>query len=186
MRRALSSRLAAFGMAGALLVPSGHAIAQGFSLTDVEFDAGAGYSFVNAQAWLAGGTLLTEHRLASGGDGRVIFFTSGPFRLGFEVGYHYYWSYEAIFGTNAVIRDVDADHMSLVARVTTGRLSLDLGGGAQFFDGFTDPGLQGAIRYAIPVNERLSIPLGVRADLIFDSNAKLLPVMVTGGFSIRP
>jgi len=61
-----------------------------------------------------------------------------------------------------------------------------VGGGAQFFDGFTDVGLQGAIRYAIPVNERLSIPIGVRADLILDSTTPLLPVMITAGFEIRP
>jgi hypothetical protein len=183
----MACRLAVIGLAGALTLLPARATAQGLSLGDVEFDGGVGYSFVNVTAWLAGGTLVSDNRLASGGDGRVIFFNSGPFRLGAEVGYHYYWSYRAIFGTSGVIRDVDADHISLVARVLiTPRLSLDVGGGAQFFDGFTDVGLQGAIRYAIPVNERLSIPIGVRADLILDSTTALLPVMLTAGFAIRP
>ena len=187
MRRLVALRLAAIGLTGALMLPAQRAAAQGFSLTDVEFHFGAGYSIVNATAWLGGGALVDDNRLASGGDGLLIFYQSGRFRLGAEVGYHYYWSYRAIFGTNGVIRDVDADHVSLFARVLPfSRLSLDVGGGPQFFDGFTDLGLQGALRYAIPVNEHLSIPIGVRADLILDANSTLLPVILTAGFAIKP
>ena len=187
MSRARSVRLAVIGLAGALALPLGGAHGQGLSLTDVEFDAGVGYSIVNANAWLGGGTLLTSNRLASGGDGRVIFYSAGAFRLGAEVGYHYYWSFQAIFGANAVIRNVDADHVSLVVRVqATSRITLDVGGGIQFFDGFKDPGLQGALRYAIPVNEHVSIPIGVRADVILDSSTTLVPVIFTAGFALKP
>ena len=186
MPRFLTRRLAMIGLAGALTLPLNRAAAQGLALTDVEFEFGAGYSAVNAQAWLAGGALVSDNRLASGGDGRVIFFSTGPLRAGLEVGYHYYWSYKAIFGSNGVIRDVDADHVSLVGRVLpTPRLSFDIGAGVQFFDGFSDIGLQGAIRYAIPVSEHLSVPIGVRGDLILDRNATLFPVMLTAGFAIR-
>jgi hypothetical protein len=175
-------------MAAALLALLPYGAHAQFRIMEVEFEAGVGYTGVNEQAWVtSNGSLLGSHRTASGGDVRVFLVPLGPIRIGAEAGYHFFWSYQAIFGTRLVVGHVDADHVSLVARVEpVSRLVLEVGGGIQFFDEFRDPGFQAAVHYYIPINPHLSMPIGVRGDLVLDSATKMFAVVATAGFSLRP
>lgn len=174
-----------WGVTGLILLLPGRAAAQ-LRLMEAEFDASAGYSIVNATAWVAPGQLTSSSKLAYGGDARVFVAQLGRIKLGLEAGHHNFWSFRAIYTPNLVLGDVNADQVSAVLRLPLGRFNVDVGGGAQIFDEFTDAALHGAVRYAVPLKPQVSMPIGLRADVIFDGHTILAPLLVTIGFSLQP
>ena len=186
MRSAQILRLAAIGLAGLVAFPAG-GHGQTVGLKDGELELGGGVPIVNADAWVAPGSLLSDNRRTYGGAGRVFLFDLGPLHAGVELGHFNYWSYRAAFASTGVRADVEADQVGIVTRlVVSPRFGVDLGASVQLFEGFTDAGVHTAVHYAIPIKPEVSIPIGVRAALILDGHATLIPIMVTAGIALKP
>jgi hypothetical protein len=133
-----------------------------------EVSGGVGFTSLDVEKWGGSGT-TNEEQMLSAFDARVLFLNAGGFQLGLEGGYRYFFYYEVPFGTNTLYRDVAATRFGAVARRPLSTyVSLDFGAAAYMFEDFTDMGASAALVFRFPITPRVSIPLHLRTDLVFD------------------
>lgn len=151
----------------------------------IELIGGGGVTIVDVQE-ASGQTseVLGEDKGMYQVFGRVFFADLGPARVGVEVGYQYLYYYDAPYiGTLA--RDIDAMRYAAVLRFSAAdRLIAEAGAGIHSFDGGSVLSALGAIGLDFGVAERFSIPVRVRADVVFD-DAITIPVGATIGLAVR-
>jgi hypothetical protein len=165
--------------ASALLITMGVSASAQRSIT-LEVSGGAGFTSVDVQKW-GGASAMNEEQVTTAVDVRGFFLNAGGFQFGAEAGYRYLFYYEVPFGTTTLYRDVDATRIGAVARRQVGRfVSVDAGAAAYLFEDFTDLGLSGALVFMIPIGSRLSAPIHLRADAIFDDQLILAPAGTIG------
>jgi hypothetical protein len=135
----------------------------------LEFSGGIGFTSVDHEKW--GGALATnEELMLSLFDARLFFASARGFKFGVEGGYRYFMYYEYPTGTGGYYYyDVDATRIGAVARrPLNAHVSFDVGAAAYMFGDFTDVGLSGALVFNFPVGGKVSLPLHLRTDLVFD------------------
>jgi hypothetical protein len=143
-----------------------------------------GFTAVDVEKWGGNGANNEEQALTAF-DVRGFFLDRGGFQLGLEAGYRYLFYYEVPFGTTTLYRDVDANRVGAVARRQLNRfLAIDAGAAAYLFEDFTDMGLSGALVFKIPLGARLSAPVHLRTDVLFDDQLIIAPA-VTAGLSLK-
>ena len=110
----------------------------------------------------------------------------GDFRAGAELGYswlyyydvtvppvpYYYYGYAGAFNVSAL------------AEYRFDNVALQAGAGAYIFDDGTSLGLHAAGTWRFKLSPSMSIPLSVRADIIF-GRAMIIPISIMSGFSYR-
>lgn len=174
-------RLASHGLL--VLLALAAASAPGRAQVTLEVYGGAGVTSVDDEEW-AGGTVTSSEMTWSALHVQVMGLRAGPAVLGLEVGYEYLLWYEVPYGTDYLDYDVDATNVMGVARIPfTEFIFGELHGGIYAFDGFTDPALGAAIGGRIPLSSRWSIPVRVRASMILDSSANVIPIGFQAGVS---
>ncbi len=152
-----------------------------------EIEGGAGVSLVDKQKWSGTISPLDDwNTTAYVGGGRLLFARFGALRLGAEAGYHYFWWYTTSAAGYPITREPHATAVGPVVRASLGpRLALDGGAAAYLFPGGTDLGVNGALGYFVPAGRRWSLPVKVRADVVFDASTTLLAVVGLVGVSYR-
>ena len=137
----------------------------------LEISGGAGFTAVNVEKWYGSSSPRNEEQMLGLFDARLLFANAAGFRLGIEGGYRYFFYYEVPsgVGSNMYYYDVEAYRIGGVARRPfNANVALDLGGAAYMFDGYTNMGLSAAIVFSFPIAGKVSIPLHLRTDLVFD------------------
>lgn len=152
-----------------------------------EIHGSFGITSVDVGAWA--GVDPADSDQANGGAHAQLFFGDATGRetvLGVEVGYEYLFYYEVTEGTELRDEGVDSFRAMLVGRLPVGGGDLFLEGAAGGYigSGFTSPAVGVGFGMAIPVGPGVQIPLRLRGDAIFNSDAIAVPVMASGGLSI--
>lgn len=152
-----------------------------------EADVGVGYTSVNRAGWL--GYSPTEwNETDIPGDVQAFLLHVGPVALGAEVGYQrFFWYLEPNGYGGYRGADISAWHVSALARIGLAYgLFAETGAGIQFFPGGTDASVTGSLGYMITVSKNFLVPIKLRADLVLDKDANMLPFGLTVGLAYRP
>ena len=111
----------------------------------------------------------------------------GDFRAGAELGYSswlYYYDVTVI-GPTYYYGYAGAFNISALAEYRFDNMALQVGAGAYIFDDGTALGVHAAGTWRFKLNNpAMSIPLTVRADIIF-GRAMIIPISIMSGFSYR-
>jgi hypothetical protein len=133
-----------------------------------EIGGGIGYTQVDHEKW-GGAGATNEELMLYLFDARLLFLKAGGFHLGLEAGHRYFFYYEVPFGSTTLTRDVAATRLGAVARRPLGSaVELDLGAAAYMFEDFTDMGVSAALVFRFPIAGKITLPLQLRTDLVFD------------------
>jgi len=147
-----------------------------YSQRSVEVYGFAGYSGVDAQEWAGTGFPLREYdQFASGYYLQVFPYANETFALGLEYGYSYllYYNFRNTFTT--VERNVDATRLLGMIRLFPERkIILEGGLGWYFFEDFSDFSIALAGGYRIDINDMFAVPIKLRTNLIFDTDASII------------
>jgi len=150
-----------------------------------EISGGAGYTGVDIEKW-GGSSARNEELGLYQGDVRVFFAERAGYQIGLEGGHRYFMYYEVPWTPSDLQYDVSATRVAAVARrPITGMLALDVALAMYMFGDFTDLGVSGALAFRIPAG-RITLPLHVRTDVVFDQSATIIAPGVTIGVGFRP
>jgi hypothetical protein len=153
----------------------------------LEVEGGAGYTSVDAQKWSETITPLEDwNTTAYLGGARLFFARAGSLRLGAEAGYNYFFWYTTTGAGYGITYEPHATRVGPVVRASLSpRVAADAGVAAYIFPDGTVLGANAAVGYFIPAGPRLSIPVRVRADVVFASVTMVASVTGTVGLSYR-
>ncbi len=166
--------------------PSARAQSDASKLT-FEVAGGIGFTAVDREAW--SGTSLADWNQTHYGGAAKALMDVGSVKLGLRAGYQYFWWYSVPVPGYSYTRTYEygATHVGALVRVPLGpSMAADLGASYYFFDGFSDPGLNAAIGYFVPLSRDFTLPIQVHADRVFDSSAALQAVSLSVGISYHP
>lgn len=150
----------------------------------VEAEGLVGYSAVNLEKW-AKGSPYDWDQGASGASARLL-VPVGRAYMGIEYGFQYLFWYEHRYEWGYSESDVESQHFSAITRFSPApRVDVDAGIGLHLFSDFTDPGLYLGASYRLIESARFSIPVGIRVDPVFDSDALVVPISLKLGLSLK-
>ncbi len=168
------------------------AAGQSFDHLLLSGNVGAGYTLIDMPTAFGWDPAFFQDwdQLHVAANVQGLFLHFGPASIGAEVGYnrlyYYYvvvpWTPSNLYYWNTIST---IDLSALVELRLVGGLSVQGGVGAHIFlSGGVTPGLKAALRYSIPLNDRMAIPLSVAAQVIFGEGTPVA-VGATAGFSYR-
>lgn len=152
----------------------------------VEAHGGAAYTTVDIEQW-ARRPVTGSEQVGTVGRLQVYFLERSGVQVGAELGYARLLSYQEPFGSTTRTVDVRAHTVSGVAQRRLSPLFV-----AQVAAGFYSfvngasliPGVGAGLGARIPITDRLSLPLKLRADFIMDTATVMIPVGLSLGLSI--
>ncbi|MFZ5972780.1 MAG: hypothetical protein ACOYXA_14425 [Bacteroidota bacterium] len=164
----------------------------------IEVDGGMGYAAVNLESWSGISETGSTFRLYDWSNFtgyaslQVLFPVSKSIQAGVSAGYqHLFWyewkyfydTYNGYFYYQEA--DVNASRFLGIVRLNAAKLQFDLGLGTFVFDDFADFTTLAALIYPIKLTDQLSIPVKVATNIIFDSDATIVPLTLGAGLSYR-
>jgi hypothetical protein len=154
-------------------------VSGGMGLTAVDLDQWSNAFARSGRDWSK-----TNHHIR----GLVLPFTSGKFSLGGEFASQdlFWYTYNACPGCGSFVEGTTAVGSTSVmgsGRLDVGHRSfVDFGAGMFFVGGETRMGAAGAVGHSVPVNEKVSIPIKFRTDIVF---GQLVAPAVSVGVSFK-
>ncbi len=164
-------------------------LSNGFSQKiEISINAIAGTTIIDVESALQT-TLEDWNTFSYGGYILGMYRLNDLLLVGIDAGYHrlYYWEERYLasgYGTYYRWGDVSTMHAGPVIEICKHRLFLQAGGNIRIFtdESGVVPGIMGAAGYDIKLSEKLSVPLGLRADVVFGSGT---PVAVNFSFGLK-
>ena len=139
---------------------------------EIGLNAIAGYTIVDVETAME--RILTDwDQFSYGGNIYALYGLKENLMIGLETGFHrlYYW--EEYYGYGGYYRweDISTIHFGPKAELKAGKLFLQTGLNLRIFTNGsgTVPALMFGGGYKIPISDALSIPIGIRTDVIFGS-----------------
>lgn len=153
----------------------------------LEIEGGVGYTSVDAQKWSETISDLDDwNTTAYFGGARVFFARAGSLRVGAEAGYtHFFWYTTPGAGYGITYRPHATRVGPVVRAALTPRIAADVGVAAYMFPDGTVAGANASLGYFIPAGRRLSVPVKLRADVVFASVTTVASIGATVGLSYR-
>jgi hypothetical protein len=153
----------------------------------LEIEGGAGYTSVDVQAWSETISDLDDWNTTGYFGGARLFFTRvDGLRVGAEAGYsHFFWYSTSAAGYSITYRPHATRVGPVVRAALTPRIAADIGVAAYMFPDGTVAGANASLGYFIPVGRQLSVPVKVRADVVFASVTTVASIGATVGLSYR-
>lgn len=147
----------------------------------LELDIGSGYTAVDLDAVVGAAVHDYSHRSFAGAA--RLFAPMNSRSIGVELGFQHLVWYQLPENGSTIERNIRSTHVSVVFRTPLGtHVDVHAGAGIHRIDGGFDFGTNAAVRYRVPVNRTISLPLGLRADAIFAPHI-VVPVTATAGLS---
>ncbi len=151
----------------------------------LELLGGVGSTSATDTAWV--GAPVTDWKAASYRVGALALAPVSPkISVGGEIAWQHLVQYRLV--SSGSIRNDDALLVGALGRLALKpRLALDLGVAMYRFggQGFTLWGGSLALGYAIPVGERVAIPIRARVDYVNDRLRQAVPLQILTGLSVR-
>lgn len=153
----------------------------------LEIEGGVGYTSVDAQKWSETISPLNDwNTTAYLGSARLLFTRVGSLRVGAEAGYsHFFWYTTSAAGYAITYRPHATRVGPVIRAALTPRIAADLGVAAYLFPDGTVAGAHAALGYFIPAGRQLSVPLKLRADVVFAAVTTLASIGASVGLSYR-
>jgi len=153
----------------------------------LEIEGGVGYTSVDAQKWSETISDLDDWNTTAYFGGARLFFTrAGGLRVGAEAGYSHFFWYTTSAAGYAITYRPHATRVGPVIRAALGpRIAADVGVAAYLFPDGGVAGANASLGYFIPAGRQLSVPVKLRADVVFASAATLASIGATIGLSYR-
>jgi hypothetical protein len=172
----------------AILTTLGAVPARLSAQRSIELFAGGGVTAGDVGSW-AGYPAYDWNETLYDGHAQFLLGGAGGLRFGIEVGYSYlmWYSFNDCPGCPSpthIERDVSSSRAMAVARFESPtRIFIEVAGGVQHFDDFTDLGGFAGLGYRIPLAGNLELPIKLRAGVILDSDQNLYPIALSAGLS---
>lgn len=153
----------------------------------LEIEGGVGYTSVDAQAWSETISDLDDwNTMAFLGSARLFFARAGKLRVGAEAGYsHFFWYTTSAAGYAITYRPHATRVGPVVRAALSPRIAADVGVAAYLFPDGGIAGANASLGYFIPAGRQLSVPVKLRADVVFASATALASIGATIGLSYR-
>jgi len=153
----------------------------------LEIEGGVGYTSVDAQEWSGTTSDLDDwNTTAFLGSARLFFARAGKLRVGAEAGYsHFFWYTTSAAGYAITYRPHATRVGPVIRAALSPRIAADVGVAAYLFPDGGVAGANASLGYFIPAGRQLSVPVKLRADVVFASAATLASIGATIGLSYR-
>ncbi len=152
---------------------------------EIGLNAIAGYTIVNVQTAME--KVLTDwNQFSYGGNVYGLFGLKENLSVGLETGFHQLYFWEEYYGYGGYYRwgDISTIHLGPIAELKANNLFAQTGLNLRFFINGSGivPALMFGGGYKIPLTGSISLPVGVRADVVFGSAT---PIAVNLTIGIR-
>lgn len=156
--------------------------------TAVEVHGEVGRTVVDAQKWLGTG-VFESNPLNLEGDVQVVVGRRGPrgIQVAGEFGYQRILAYKWISGGEVVEGDISAFRAVGLVRfwLQDGSWYGEGGAGFYLFDNLDDPTFVMGAGKHFDIGDRISIPVRVRLNILFDARTMVVPIALSTGLSYR-
>lgn len=152
----------------------------------LEAEGVVGYTGVDIEKWARVTRVETRDQVSYGVNLRLFLAFLDKAHVGLEVGSHHLFRYTVLTQTGFLAtrdrRTVAAQQVGIVARFKASpKFLVDVGGGFRYLGENSLPAVHVAVKYRLFERRKISLPLGMRLDMILDDAVTAVPISLASG-----
>lgn len=154
----------------------------------IEAEAKIGYAIVDLKSWSRGIDPNNWSNFSGSGTAQVLFPVTKSLSIGVSAGFHhlfwYSYRWKDIYDNYHYVEEVaNATPLLAIFRFNFGRNFVDFGAGPYFFKGYSDFSSLASIGHSFRLTDKLSLPVKLNCNIIFDSDSNVVPITIGTGLS---